>query len=285
MPLKKFCNYFARIFLIKDGKKDEICIPCGFENFKNMLIDRYPEEKKAINRFFSYSKSMFEELSYLKVEPGPFDLLMALVKCPKTVKNSNKTFKEYFQSFGFKNSQLEEIFDVFAAFSGLSANRAAAMMTVATMNTSLNGAFRPMKGFIQLPIKLKDRAQELGCTIQTNAKVNKILVKNHRTYGIQLEDGTVINAQHVITTIDTKVAMEQLIGLDVLEKADKKYANKVKEVKMSASSITISLGLDEDIDLQSLGLDCGYNIITTGKGTFEKLFIAFDQREYMLETV
>jgi phytoene dehydrogenase-like protein len=52
---------------------------------------------------------------------------------------------------------------------------------------------------------------------------------------------------------------------------------------MSPSAMTISLGLDDSIDLQSLGLDCGYNVITTGKGTFEKLFKAYDNDEFLLD--
>jgi phytoene dehydrogenase-like protein len=47
--------------------------------------------------------------------------------------------------------------------------------------------------------------------------------------------------------------------------------------------MTISLGLDDTIDLNSFGLDCGYNVITTGTGTFEKLFKAFDKGEYILD--
>ena len=45
---------------------------------------------------------------------------------------------------------------------------------------------------------------------------------------------------------------------------------------MSTSSINISLGLDDTIDLEALGLDCGYNVVTTGGDTFERLFDAYE---------
>jgi all-trans-retinol 13,14-reductase len=130
---------------------------------------------------------------------------------------------------------------------------------------------------------MQRRAEKLGCEIRTSAKVVKILTKNNRAYGIKLENGEELHAENIITTADTKLAMEKLTGYDILKKANSKYAYKARSVKMSVSSVTISPGLDNGIDLESLGLDCGYNVITTGLGTFEKLFKAFDNDSYLLD--
>lgn len=281
--LKEFENYFARIFLVNNNNTTEIRIPSGYDQFKEMLLERYPSQKIAIDKFFSYSKKMFEELQYLKLEPTVLDLFSLLLKCPKTVRNSNKTFLEYFEMFGFSDQELTAIFDVFAAFSGLPAERTVAMMTVAAMNTSLLGVWRPAKGFIHLPHAMKRKAIDLGCEIRTRTTVSKIVVHNGRAAGVELNTGEFIKADTIISTVDTKVAINDLIGMDILKKVNAGYARKAKRVTMSPSAITISLGLDESIDLYSLGLDCGYNVITTGKGTFEKLFKAFDNSEYLLD--
>jgi prolycopene isomerase len=283
LPVKKFNNYFARIFLVNNGCAEKYLIPSGYDAFKEMLIDLFPAEKDAIRHFFSYSKTLFNELNYLKLEPNILDLIRIIAKCPKIVKNSKKTFHEYFQSFGFSNKKLEAIFDVFAAFSGMPTNRTIALMTIAAMNTSLNASYRPVKGFIQLPIALKRRAEELGCCVVTNTTAKKILIDHKKVKGVKLADDKIFHADYVVTTADTKYGMEQLVGMDNLSKINKKYAQKAKAVKMSASSVTISLGLDDAIDLDALGLDCGYNVITTGLGTFEKLFKAFDKGTYLLD--
>jgi phytoene dehydrogenase-like protein len=130
---------------------------------------------------------------------------------------------------------------------------------------------------------MKRKAIELGCEIRTRTKVNKIIVENGKAIGVQLENGEIIYGENIITTIDTKVAMKELVGIDTISLIDPEYAKKTECVKMSPSAMTISLGLDSSIDLASLGLDCGYNVITTGKGTFEKLFQVFDKGEYMLD--
>lgn len=283
LPIKKFQNYFARVFLVRSDHTSEIRIPCGIDNFENMLIERYSEDKDSIKHFFSYSKAIFDELYYLKVEPKWYDFISILINCPKTVKNSNNTFKEYLSRFKFKNKELVEIFDVFAAFSGLPAERAVAMMTIAAMNTSLNACYRPEKGFIQLPFSLKKKAEELGCEIKTKAKVKRIIIEKNIAKAVELENGEAYFAENIITTADTKKAMFNLVGIEKLKEADPKYAKKVENLKMSASAITIGLGLDNKINLKGLGLDCGYNVITTGGNTFEKLFKAFDNGEYILD--
>jgi hypothetical protein len=63
--LKKFKNYFARIFLVNNEKVTEIKIPSGYDEFRRMLCIRYPSQVKAINRFFAYSRKMFEKLTLI----------------------------------------------------------------------------------------------------------------------------------------------------------------------------------------------------------------------------
>jgi len=283
ISLKKFQGYYVRIFLVKNGNTKEYRIPCGLDNFRESLVQEFPGEVKAINKFFSYSASMFDELKYLKLEPTIPDLIRILIKCPKTVINSKKTFKEYLKKFGFKDGRLEEIFDVFASFSGMPAGRAIAMMTVGAMNTSLIGSYCPEKGFIRLPLVLKKRSEELGCKVQTNTKVKKILVKNNKATGVMLDDGKILEANNVVTTADTKVAMKELVGLDIMKQVDKKYAEKANEVRMSSSAFIISLGLNSDVNLKEMGFDCGYNVITTEGDTFENFFKEFDRGEYKLD--
>ena len=285
IELKKFQNYYARIFLVdpKTKKATKINIPSSLDVFQNYLTELYPDQKKQIKKFVKYSSEMFLELYDLKVEMKPLDFVKALIKCPKVVFNARKTFAEYLQKFKFTNPELLSVFDVFAAFSGLPAERSVALMTVAAMNSTLRGAYRPANGFIKFSIEMSKRFKELGGEIKTKTEVKKILITAGKAIGVKLTNGEIIEADNIVTTIDTKVAMKQLVGLDELQKIDKAYADKVEEVKMSASAITISLGLDDNIDLKSLGLDCGYNVITTGKGIFEKLFKEFDKGEVLLD--
>ncbi|MFX1323103.1 MAG: phytoene desaturase family protein [Promethearchaeota archaeon] len=281
IDLKKFKGYYMRIFLV-NPRTDEVKIlelPSGVETFKRQLMEKFPESASKIEKFLEYSRAMYLELFNLKVEPSIIDIFKTLVKCPKIVKNASKTFKKYFERFEIIEPEIKEIFNVFAEFSALPAEQVSALVPIAAMNSLLDGAFRPTKGFIELPRKIEERLRNLGGEIILNTSINKIIIEGDKVKGVRLKDGTEIYSDNVVTTIDPKVAMIDMVGLDVISKLNKKYAEKVEKVKMSCSSINLSIGLDDQIDLAALGLDCGYNVITTGGDTYDQLFDLYEKGE------
>ena len=279
IELKQFKGFYARIFITnpETGEIRPYKIPSSLQGFEYYLINRFPGDAKAIKRFLKYTCDMYDELYNLKYHPTFAEKLRMLFACRKILGNSSKTFADYYKKFKIKSIEIKEIFDVFAAFSGLSAERVAALLTVGAINATLKGAYRPVKGFIQFPNVLRKKYLELGGQLKTNCEVKKIHIENGMAKGVVLNSGELIEADYIITTADPKFAMKELVGLDILKKLDRKYARKVEKMKMSASSFHISLGLDDDINLAELGFDCGYNILTTGGDTFEQLFRSFDE--------
>jgi len=281
VELRRFEGYFARIFLadVASGSARVFEIPNGRAAFEHKLVEEFPRQADPIRRMFAHSHAMYEELWRLKVEPGFLDIVRMLLTCRKTVANGGKTFAEYLDGFGLTDPRLREIFDVFAAFSGLPCERVATPVPVVMMNALLDGAYRTRRGFIHLPHRMRRRLEQLGGEVRTNREVTRIVVEGGRVRGVEVAGGELIEADHVVTTIDPKVALGRLVGLDTVRALDPAYAAKLERARMSPSSMNIALGLDDELDLAGLGLDCGYNVITTGGGTFEALFEAFDRGE------
>jgi len=282
IELKKFKGYYMRIIVVdpNTGESKILELPSGVENFKKMLMASYPNNSKQIGKFLDHARSMYLELFKLKLEPTIIEILKTLFNCPKIIKNSSKTFKEYFNQFQITEPDVIEIFNAFAAFSALPAKQASSLVPVAAMNSLLDGAYRTKIGFIDLANQFEKKYLELGGELKLNSEVEKILVGDDNIVkGIRLKDGKEIYADIVISTVDTMLAMKQLIGLDVIRKVDEKYAEKVESVKMSTSSMNIGLGLDDKIDLVALGMDCGYNVITTGGDSYDRLFELYEQGE------
>ena len=274
LDLREYKGHYMRIFLV-DTATDQvrgIDLPSGFEVFKKELMQKYPNNAAAIEHFLNYSRAMYSELFKLKVEPTFSEVLKTLFTCPKIVKNGSKTFKEYFARFNITEPDVVEIFSIFAEFSGLPADRVSAPVPISAMNSLLDGAFRPQAGFIEFPKKFEQKYLAMGGELMLSTKVEKILVKNGKVKGVRLEDGREIYSDRVVTTVDPKVAMQKMVDIEAIRALDKKYAAKVESVKMSTSSMNISIGLDDEIDLAALGLDCGYNVITTGGDVYDRLF-------------
>ncbi len=279
VELKKFKGYYMRIFIV-NPKTEEIKVlelPSGVETFKKSLMEKYPQNSAQIEKFLNYSRDMYLELFKLKVEPKVLDILKLLFTCPKIIKSSSKTFKEYFDQFGITESEVIEIFNVFADFSALPSEQVSAIVPISAMNSLLDGAYRTKLGFIDFSNKLEQRFEELGGELRLGTSVAKILIEDDKVIGIELNSGEKLYSDYVISTVDTMFAMKTLIGLDKIRKIDEKYANKIESVKMSTSSMNISLGLDDKLDLEDLGLDCGYNVITTGGDTYDRLFDEYEK--------
>ncbi len=283
IPLLKFDHYYARLFLADAPLKKVkvIPIPSTLNDFENFLIKKYPDNTKQIKQFFSYCFAMYNELNYLKTEPKWYQIPRILIKCPKIIANSGKTYNEFLAGFKFKNTELLQVLDIFSSFSGLSGDRCAALLTACAMVTTLKGSYRPAKGFIYFPIALKKKFEENGGLLRTSASVTKILIEKGKTKGVLLENGEQIFSDYVVCTADTKVLLKELAGEDVMRKAGYFYYRKMKAVKMSPSGFAIQLGLDDAINLDKLGFNCGYNVLTSSAKAHAKAFKKWERNEFV----
>ncbi len=274
IPLVKFQNRYARLFLADPLKKKAKIIPVASDrqSFEEYLFHNYPEDKKQIALFFDYCTKMHDELRHLKTEPKLWELIGILFNCRKIIANSNITYKQFLGKFKFSNREVYEILDIFSSFSGLSGNRCASLLTASAMITTLNGSFRPMNGFIQFPQFLRKTFVKRGGKILLNTTVEKILTDNGKAIGVQLTDGRKIHSDIVVSTSDTQHTFGNMLGYEKLEKTNFQYARKARNASMSPSAIAIHLGLDDKIDLKKLGFDCGYNVLTTGRESHEQKF-------------
>ncbi len=284
IELTKFRQAYARLFLADPTKKTAKIFPIAADktSFEEDLIRLFPSDKGGIKSFFTYCSEMHDELRYLKTEPRFHELFSILFHCKKILANSNKNYHQFLNRFGFKNPELFEVLDTFSSFSGLAGGRCASLLTACAMITTLRGSYRPKQSFIQFPHELKRVFQTNGGEIRMNTRVTKILADKGQAVGVQLDDGTIIRADHVISTADTQITFGQLLGYDELYLINRKYAQKAEHADMSPSALAIHLGLDAGLDLEALGYDCGYNVLTTGHEAHEKMFQSWEQGELLM---
>jgi phytoene dehydrogenase-like protein len=282
--LKQFENYYSRLFLADSQNRSTKVFPVAStqEEFENYLIHKYPEDALQIKKFFAYCTQMHFELQYLKTEPSFWQIPGILLHCRKIIANSGKTYKQFLQGFHFINPEIYEVLDIFSSFSSLSGNRCAALLTSCAMVSTLQGSYRPEKGFIQFPVSLRKKFESLGGNIMVNTEVVKIITENDKATGVELKDGNIILADNIISTADTQVTFDKLVGYDLLQKAGPGYYYKAKNAIMSPSAFAIHLGLDEGIDLAKYGLDSAYNVLTTGSATHEYIFDLWEKGQLLI---
>ena len=276
LHLKKYEGTLSRLFLadaVKSGRIERFAIEANGEKFEQSLSCLYPTEAKKIKRFFKTCRAMIEELNFLTLEPTLPDILKIMLKCPNIIRASGETWKSFLKRFGFQNRELVETLDLFSSYAGLSGNRAAALLTVSAMVLSLASSSRPETAFVQLPDAMRRRAKELGCEVRTHCRAERILFNSDNSVrGVLAADGNEFLSDTVVSSVDTKFFLNDLIGPQRLASTKGPYKKILDHLEMSPSMIAIHLGLDGQLDFTKLQLDGAYNILTTGRSAQEEAF-------------
>ena len=270
LDLKQYEGNFMRRLVVEGDEIDEYKIPAGAENFKEYLVNKFPDDEEKIRSLMDYSVDMFKQVRKLKANATLKDKLKIPFQAPKVVANLNRTYSGLLDKFKISNPKLREVMETFTSFSGVPSDRASSIMATGAMLSSMTRCFRPYGYFDEFPAKMAQLFQERGGEIWFGAEVEKILVEKGEARGIKVSgEDEIIRAETIITTVDPQLAMRTLVGDEHLPAS---YVEKLENTIMSVSSINVALGLDDKIDMSSLDLDYPYNVVSTGLGTAEKLF-------------
>jgi all-trans-retinol 13,14-reductase len=282
----EFSQDFIRVFKVDPvtGQVKTFELYSDGEAFEEQLFKLFPAEAGKLRKMFDYSLAMFHEIYGLKYSPHFDDILKMLVTCPKVIRNRNKTFTEYLKMFGINNQEIDLIFQVFSAMCGLPNDRIAALLTVGVMYSLREKAYRPKGQFIELPQKMEQRYRDLGGQLRLKNGVGQIIVEKGAVRGVCLDDGSIIRSRNIISTVDVKLTMENLVGMETLRFINQKYARKIESVKMTTSTFTVNLGIDDARFLTERGLPCGYGLLTMGNDAYARLFPAFENNEFGLSS-
>ncbi|HSF23698.1 MAG TPA: NAD(P)/FAD-dependent oxidoreductase [Blastocatellia bacterium] len=88
-----------------------------------------------------------------------------------------------------------------------------------------------------------------GAQIRTGTRVDRVLVRNGRAYGVALDDGEEIHARVIISNADPKVTFLKLVDpVDI----DADFRAEVQKIRMEGCSMKINLALDALPDFTTL---------------------------------
>jgi all-trans-retinol 13,14-reductase len=282
IPFQEFEKDFIRVFRIDPETKalKTFELFSGEKTFEEQFFKLFPDESKKLSRLFEYSLKMFHEIYGLKYSPNLSDITKMLLTCPKVIRNSNKTFAQYLKIFKIENPEINLIFQIFSAMCGLPNERIAALLTIGVMYSLREKSYRPSGPFRELPEKMEQRYRELGGELLLKSEVEKIMVEHGNVQGILLKDGSTFRTRHIISAVDIKTTMEGLVGLDIIRSLNSRYVKRLKSIRMTTSSFNVNLGIDDSKILTERGLNCGYELLTSGNNAFSQLYNAFEKNEF-----
>jgi phytoene desaturase len=102
----------------------------------------------------------------------------------------------------FRDPRLRQVLGYPAVFLGSSPFQTPSMYHLMSHLDLTDGVFYPMGGFAGVIERIAALATDAGASIRTSAAVRRIIVEGGSTTGVELEDGTIVSADLVVSTAD-----------------------------------------------------------------------------------
>lgn len=230
-------------FVDKNGK--QINLWRDIEKTRQEFLQYSPEDKNVINTLYNDVKKYTKvhlpvaDLPGLKsmepMHPSIKELLAMIPAGIRTLQLSNTSFLDYINRF--KNKDLRELLK---AVTSNQYNATSFLYTMASFACGDSGF--PKGGSIQFVKNMVDTFESLGGEIQYKTTVEKVVVKNGITTGVQTKDGF-LPADAVIVSQDFRQAVDTLFDVPI----SSKFVQTMKKNLVPEENTFICLGVKADL--------------------------------------
>lgn len=198
-----------------------------------------PRDAEAYRRFVDYWRPINEAVFETFMQPPSVTGLMAsMVKAQRQIGlgGTMETVRRLFTSYGqiiqenFESEPMRAFMAWLGAQSGPAPDEIGAGDFVgwyAMMHQS--GAKHPRGGSGMLTQAMARSLEAAGGTVQLDAPVKRILVRNGKVYGVELESGAQISAPLVVSNAHVQTTMLQMVGAEHLPGA---LAERVRNIRV-----------------------------------------------------
>ncbi|MEI6057463.1 MAG: phytoene desaturase family protein [bacterium] len=217
------------------------------EKIEKEIVRLFPEDAGAYARFMGTQKIKFDRLYKCLTVPymRPYNYFrLKLLKALSTM-DLGKSVHDVLSKY-FKNEDLKIAMSFQAKYLGMSPWDCPGAFTILSYIEHEFGIYHPMGGVHKICEAMEKVAREDGAQIFLNSPVKKILTKGTVTTGIELADGRVVEADHVIMNADFAYGM---LNLFTPEQRGVYSEKKLKAKKYSCSTVMLYLGLDKKYNM------------------------------------
>lgn len=240
-PIENRDPYYSVI--LKDGKT--INLWRDIEKTRQEFLAYSPDDKKMINRFckdlkiFTKIHLPVNDLKGLKAKtpmhPKFSELIQMLPAGLRALKLCKMSYMEYVDQFKNKNLQ-----SLLKSICGYRYNATAFIYTLGSFSSGDCGF--PAGGSIRFCQNMAETFEKLGGKILYKTKVEKVVVENGITKGVQTKDGF-LEADAVVVSQDLRQAVDSLFDVPITSKC----IQELKENLVPEQSMFISLGIKADL--------------------------------------
>lgn len=220
----------------------------GRENFKNMLKERFPGEEAAIDEYVQIvdrcSQSMRSFFMGQAVSPTMGKMHRA-VRRFMVPKEATMTVREVLEGLT-SNQELIGVLTGQWGDYGMPPADATFLMHASVAKHYFAGGNYPVGGSWKISETIIPVIQKSGGEVFTYAKVDEIVVEGGKACGVRLENGDVLKADKVVSSVGARLTYGKLLPEE--QRAKHRYEEKLETVKPSGSSLCMFMGFKGDAE-------------------------------------
>ena len=232
---------------------ERIDMPAGIENLADSLSEKFPHEKKGIQKYLKLVKTVSRELFLIPKMNGFWDNITIPYRTRHLGKYGLFKLKRVIGWF-IKDPLLQNVLNIQCGDHGLPPGKASFPFHCALMDHYFKGGFYPMGGGAAIVKAMTKSIKAYGGEINTGVAVKRILLEGEikkEAVGVELQNGEIIRAKTIISNADPS-ATYKLVGHQNLSK---KLLKKLDATRYSVTSLMFFITVD--MDVRQAGIDTG----------------------------
>ncbi len=231
-----------------------VSMPIGVENFINEMEKAVPGSRESMTTVMELGRMLSDGVEWLAAhnnEPNPPAKVAMLLKYYDLMRVVPVPCEEMLIKIGVPE-KARKIFESYWTYvASDSTEMSFAVYTFMTYTYITQRPWFAKNRSHEISLAFDKRIRELGGDIWYNSEVKKIDVKNGVCKGVELADGTYIEAEFVIANLMPTVVFDRMVDRNEVPEYNKKMMN---AQKLAQSCFTVYLGLDasaEEIGLKN----------------------------------
>lgn len=230
-------------YIFPDGSR--VNYPKSLEGTAEVISRFSPEDGRNWQRLADYFSDMMKEtIEAFATNPANSftDVIRMSLKNPKMIKFLPLFIDSYQDEITkyFKNDIVQGTMSFQSFYGGLPPELAPGFFAAISYSEH-EGIYYPRGGMIQIPLAFQRCGEKHGMETRLNTKVDRILVRGRRAYGVVLDDGSEITSDLVVSDVNAKTLYLEMIGEEHLPWLAR-YG--IRSCELSMSCCMIFLGLD-----------------------------------------
>lgn len=215
----------------------------GKHRYRERLQHLFPDESKAIKKFFHILDAMIQAVSDPHGPPkNMLDKLLYVYRNPVLVRYFRSTYQQMLNSIT-RNPRLQAALSAHCPNSGTPPNRASVFICLLLLAHYLDGAYYPKGGSNALRDAFVTALKKYKTPMRKNTRVDRIERKGPE-FCVTITSGEKFTAGTVISNADPLITFRDIVAPDLIPSSLKK---KVSRLKHSAGAFYAFIGTGMDI--------------------------------------